>query len=127
MTSILDASALLALLNDEPGATRVAEAVKSGAMIGAVNLGEVVAKLSDHGVRDAEIAELLGGLGLAVPPFDEAAAYATGNLRRTTPQRGLSFGDRACLTLALKEHVPVLTADRDWDGLVPGVRLEWIR
>jgi ribonuclease VapC len=113
---ILDASALLALLNGEPGAEQVAS-VLAKARISAVNLSEVVAKLSDYGMPEAEIREALGGLGLEVAPFGEAQAYAAGLLRGVTRARGLSLGDRAFLALAQDQGLPALTTDSGWAGL----------
>jgi len=127
VTVILDASALLTLLNDETGADRVATAVATGGVISAVNLSEVVAKLSDWGMPEATIHEVLGGLGLRVIPFGEALAYTAGRLHPATKEHGLSLGDRACLALGLQEKLPVLTGDRSWEGPVADVTLEWIR
>ena len=47
--SVIDASALLALLQDENGADEVVEAIADGAAISTVNLSEVLAKLAEHG------------------------------------------------------------------------------
>lgn len=127
MTAVLDASALLALLGSEPGGERVASAVAAGALIGAANLSEVVAKLVDGGVPQDEAVDALAGLGLQVPSFDQNLAYLAGSLRPATRSRGLSLGDRACLALGLREGLPVLTADRHWEGLVAGLRVEFIR
>jgi hypothetical protein len=52
---VLDASALLCLFFDEPGADRV-EAFLAGARVGAANLAEVTAKLVDRGVDGEAIA-----------------------------------------------------------------------
>lgn len=127
MTAVLDASALLALLAAEPGSDRVARAVARGALISAVNLSEVVAKLSDGGVPQREIEEALSGLGLHVRPFDQVQAYLAGSLRSSTRSRGLSLGDRACLALGLQEALPTLTADRNWADVVTGAEVEFIR
>jgi PIN domain nuclease of toxin-antitoxin system len=124
---VLDASALLAMLNDEPGAGRVADAIMLGSMISAVNISEVAAKLSDYGMPAAEIRELLTRLDLRVIPFDEALAYEAGFLRRETRGAGLSFGDRACLALAVSRRATVLTADRQWTELITGLTVEQIR
>lgn len=127
MTAVLDASALLALLRAEPGSDRVAQAVMAGAVMGAVNLSEVAAKLSDGGVPQDEIENALSGLGLRIRPFDQALAYLAGSLRPITRPQGLSLGDRACLALGVHEGLTVLTADRSWDGLVAGLVVELIR
>jgi ribonuclease VapC len=123
---VLDASALLAILRDEPGGERVARRLE-GAAIGAVNLSEVVAKLDQDGVPEAEARCAVGRLQLDVHAFDEAQAYATGALRRTTRALGLSFGDRACLALAHRLGAMAVTADRAWARLDVGVAIEVIR
>jgi len=123
---VLDASALLALLQEESGAKKV-EAVLPGAAIGTVNLAEVVGKLRDVGMPEEEIQEAIGALGLEVIPFDEELGYQTGFLYPGTKGRGLSLGDRACLALGLQLHLPVVTADRSWLGLKLGVEVKTIR
>lgn len=112
-TTVLDASALLALLQDEPGADIVASHLP-GCVMSAVNLSEVVAKLAERGVPPAELRAALDGLDIDVRPFDVEAAYEAGELRRSTRDAGLSSGDRACLAVAVRLGVPALTADRAW-------------
>ncbi len=123
---VLDASASLALLNAEPGAEVVAEAIP-GAAISAVNLSEVVAKLADAGMPERAIRSSLQPLGLEVIPFDNDQAYRAGLLRASTKDAGLSLGDRVCLGLALITKLPVLTADRTWLELHVGVKVKAIR
>ena len=96
--AVLDASALLALLQDEPGSDRVLESLP-GALVCSVNLSEVVAKLTELGMPEPDIRVALS-LGLEVVAFDEALAYSAGALRPATRPAGLSLGDRACLALA---------------------------
>lgn len=126
MTTVLDASALLILLNDEPGGETVRHAL-SGAAISAVNLSEVVAKLVDEGAPGPEILVRLEAIGAEVVPFDADQAYSAGLLRSVTRSRGLSLGDRACLSLALHLSVSVLTADRVWTELDLGVDVQLAR
>lgn len=127
MTMLLDASALLALLQAEVGWEKVADALREGGVISAVNLAEVAAKLSDHGVPEVEGEGLLTSLGLMVVPFDEGLAYQTGRLRRKTSSAGLSLADRACLALAQRDGLGVLTADHAWTGLVADVEVSVLR
>jgi len=122
---VLDASALLALLNGEPGSETVA-AVVSEAVISTVNLSEVVAKLADHGMDEKDLGGLIDGLGLSVVAFDEAQAYAAGLMRPATRNAGLSLGDRACLALARRRKAPAYTTDRSWRA-VAGVKVHPIR
>lgn len=123
---VLDASALLVLLNAEPGAERVAETVV-GATVSAVNYSEVVAKLADAGVPADDIGKALGGLGLRVVPFDAECSFRAGLLRPRTRHLGLSLGDRACLAQAELSGLPVLTADRIWGELETEVVVEILR
>lgn len=118
----LDASALLALLNQEPRARRWGASL-SAAALSAVNLSEVVAKLADVGMRAAEIRDALDPLGLRIVPFDTAQAYEAGLLRPKANPLGLSFGDRACLALAMRMKLPALTTDRAWTKLRVGAEI----
>ena len=126
MNVILDASAVLALLNAEPGAAVVAGAV-SEAAISAVNLSEVVAKLIEGGMPAQAVRESLQQLELDVISFDSHQAYEAGMLRMSTRSLGRSFGDRACLGLARQNGVPVLTTDRNWSRLDAGIEVRLAR
>ena len=123
---VLDASALLALLANERGTEQVQAALGSAAM-SAVNLAEVLAKLGDRGVTEAEQRVIRMSLDIEIRSFDENAAWQASRLRRATKSYGLSIGDRACLALALDEGLPVLTADRTWSKLDVGVEVRPLR
>jgi len=131
-TSVLDASALLAYLNDEAGADVVEDALLRGSVISAVNLAEVLSKLAEVGQDPQDVTEnlkrrgLLGG-NLVVSPLREDDAVMIARLHRRTKAHGLSLGDRACLGLALRLKVPALTADRAWSRLKVAVKVEPIR
>ena len=123
---VLDASALMAVLREEPGAATV-EAVLDHAAISAVNLSEVQAKLVERGTA-AELAwSSLVDLDLEVVDFDAAQARVAGNLRSLTYAQGLSLGDRACLALAQALGLPAMTADRAWAGLEVGIEIRTVR
>lgn len=124
---ILDASAVLALLNQEPGSNVVERALGDGASVVTVNLAEVVAKLADAGMPNQAIREALGALPISVVDFDEDLAYRTGLLRSLTHELGLSLGDRACLALAQRLRLPVLTTDHAWASLDIGVEVRVLR
>ena len=123
---VLDASALLCLLFEEPGAERV-EAALGSACIGAVNLAEVVGKLVDRGVAPEEAVADLRDVDLEVIPVDRAQAEAAGTLRVATRAAGLSLGDRACLALAQSLGATALTTDRPWADIDCGVTVEVVR
>lgn len=117
VSQVLDASAVIALLRDEPGADLVWQAVKSGAAISAVNLAEVFSKMLDKGTPKELIETSVGMLGLEVVELNAQSAAQTAWLRSSTKQLGLSLGDRACLALAIARQAVVLTADRPWLAL----------
>ena len=123
---VLDASALLALIQAEAGSERVAE-VLDGAVISAINLAEVVSRLADRGVPGEAIRRQLARLGLRIVPVDEDLAYAAGLLRPATRALGLSLGDRVCIALARRLGATALTTDRVWARLEIGVAVELVR
>jgi PIN domain nuclease of toxin-antitoxin system len=123
---VLDSSALLCLVNAEPGADRVADALDAAA-ISAVNLAETVGKLRERGLTKEAARDVIEALTLDVRDFTEDLAYATAELRPVTRTLGLSLGDRACLALAEALGARALTADRDWKRLDIGVDIELIR
>lgn len=122
----LDASALLAYLQDEPGSDTV-EAVLAEAVISSVNWAEVVQKSIAGGIAVDGMIDDFAALGLAVLPFTPEEAEMAGRLWTQTRRHGLSLGDRACLSLALKLNIPVLTTDRIWTKLGVPVEIRVVR
>lgn len=123
---VLDASALLCLLNDEPGADQVVEAL-TRCVIGTTNLAEVVSKLRERGLSLDEVREALGGLHLDVRPLSPAQAMIIGDLRSSTKQLGLSLGDRACLALAIDLNAEMFTTDGDVASVEVGISITHLR
>lgn len=123
---VLDASAVLAVLNDETGASQV-WAVLPGAIISAVNAAEVATKLVDAGTEADKTTEFIQRLGLRVAPFQEVDVEATARLRQRSKKAGLSLGDRACLALAERIGAPAITADRQWLKIELGIDINLIR
>lgn len=130
--SVLDASALLAWLQDETGADQVDAALHLGAHIHTVNWAEVLTKLASKGVRPAEVhwqlteRGILGQL-LQIDPGvpDDATSVAT--LYSATRSAGLSLGDRYCLATGQRLGTPVLTTDRAWTTLNLPVTVQLLR
>ena len=118
---VFDASALLALLRNEPGAEVVATYIGNG-LISAVNLQEVVKGLLRRGAPLDAARGMLDALHLDVRPHSRADAFSAAALYSATEQFGSGLGDRSCMALAIAEGLPALTADREWaqiklDGL----------
>ena len=124
--AVLDASAILTLLHDEPGASEVASWIADG-VVSAVNLAEVVGKLLEAGMPEGPAVSAIEGLALDVIAFDAAMAVRTGALRLLTRPLGLSLGDRVCLATAQELQLPVITADRTWRELDVGVQVHVVR
>jgi len=126
---VLDASAVLVFFHQEPGIEQVARAIADGALISAVNLSEVVAKLSEKGLREEEISESISLFSAKVETidFDAKLAFEAGLLRLLTKRAGLSFGDRACLALAKRLKLPAMTADRAWENVPEEVGVQIIK
>ncbi|MUL34957.1 PIN domain-containing protein [Gloeocapsopsis dulcis] len=124
MTVVLDASALLAYLQDEPGSEAVEEVLAESVMP-SVNWAEVVQKSVAAGVVVDGMREDLAALGLTIAPFCLQEAEMAGQLWLQTRQAGLSWGDRACLSVGMGLNVPLLTCDRLWQtlGLALDVRV----
>ena len=123
---VLDASALLCVLNDEPGADRVVD-VLTRSIIGTANLAEVVSKLRDRGLPLDEVREALGGLHLDVRSLTPAQALIVGDLRPATKALGLSLGDRACLALAIDLQAEMLTTDAPLASADVGITITNVR
>ena len=127
--AVLDASAVLAVVNCETGQDVVEAALIAGATICAVNLTEVITILLRQGAPEIEVRHTLDRLPIVVVDFDRDLALSAGLMFLVARNFGLSLGDRACLALALRQKVPVLTADRAWAQVGPlvGVAVTLIR
>ena len=123
---VLDASALLCLLNDEPGADRVVD-VLTRSITGTASLAEVVSKLRDRGLPLDEVREALSGLHLDVRSLTPAQALIVGDLRPATKALGLSLGDRACLALAIDLQAEMLTTDAPLASADVGITITNVR
>ncbi|MGA2569997.1 MAG: type II toxin-antitoxin system VapC family toxin [Terracidiphilus sp.] len=124
---VLDASAILALIQHEPGEEELTDEVMGNAVASTVNLAEVQSKLVKNGYDpDQAWADALE-LVTAAEPFIAEQAKTAGSLIATTAKQGLSLGDRSCLALAIALKAEVYTTERLWKGLKLGVPIHVIR
>ena len=115
MTVVIDSSALIAYLWDEPGADIVHGQLEGG-LVSSINFSEVALRLARDGSDPRPFLEDLLDGGLDVLDFTFPCAMRLIDVRLAETQRGLalSLGDRCCLATAMAEDLPVLTADREW-------------
>lgn len=108
---VLDATALLALINNDPGSEEIERCLHDSTM-SAINVAECAAVLTEFGIPSKDIEKLLKDLIPEITPFDETQAFEAARLRSLPQAGGLSFGDRACLALGKKKKLPIITADK---------------
>ncbi len=118
---VLDASAIIALLRDEPGADFI-NAHLSDAAISTVNYQEVLQRLLDQGLGPDASLSMISDLSVEVVAHDRHDAVTAAGLAQATKKYGGGLGDRSCMALAIKLGVPALTIDRAWAQLaIPGL------
>lgn len=126
---VLDASAVLALLNGEPGADLLTQKTEllENAVVGAVNAAEVHGKLVSKGMSSEDAWAATSAAAPEIVDFDWRQAKIAGSLLPQTSSLGLSLADRACLALGIALKAPVYTADRTWKNLRLGIPIRMIR
>lgn len=123
--TVIDASALVALLKGEPGAEIVKAHLKN-ALLSTVNLYETATVLARYGIT---VAETRGDIESIIPkiiPYSSQHACRAADLYQQTRTQGLSLGDCACLAVAQCERAVALTADRIWKETEPIINIEII-
>ena len=120
---ILDASALVAMLREEPGGEKVADAI-ADARMSVFNYAEVVSYFIRAGMDKHDIDAMLDPLPIELVSADKNLARLAGNLRGPTGDAGLSLGDRFCLALAKHEGLPAWTADKEWKRIADAAEVE---
>ena len=123
---VLDSSALLAVFHREPGADQVLPLLPRSA-ISSVNWAEVFQKMIQGKLNTRTLRQNTDGMGVHILPFTAADAEQAALLWEDGRRKGLSLGDRACLSLALRLNLPVVTADRVWATLDLGIDVRTIR
>ena len=125
---VLDASAMLATLLDEPGGDEVEKLLldpSKSALISAVNWSEVFDRLLRDGMTEDRVDMLLGGLNVEVCDFTREQAKIAAGYRIAAPW--LSLGDRGCLALAATMQASAWTTDKVWVKANTGVKVVVVR
>lgn len=112
IVAVLDASALLAWLQDEPGADIVQDLLDTGSACSAVNYAEVAQKVRTRGGNWALTADLMASYRLQIEPATADDAVVAAALWKD--DRQVSLADRFCLATAHRLGVPAWTTDRAW-------------
>lgn len=123
---ILDASALLALLQGEPGADKV-QTVLHRAIINTINWSEVIQKLSVHDPDAADIRAEMELTGLKIVPFSIDQAEICASLWEQAKPFGLSLADRSCLATGIDRNMEIMTTDKVWQEVELPVAVYVIR
>lgn len=123
---VLDSSALLALLKNEPGAEAVADHL-DGALMSTLNVAEVLSKIEEWGGDSSEVLKEIALLPINLIPLSLATATGAARFRPHTKSAGLSLGDRICLALAQERGCEAWTADKRWASVKLGVTVHLIR
>ncbi|MBW4553142.1 MAG: type II toxin-antitoxin system VapC family toxin [Aphanocapsa sp. GSE-SYN-MK-11-07L] len=123
---VLDASALLALLQQETGTDKVVAVLQDSA-VSTVNWSEVIQKSLAYGIDTDAMQDEFEALGVEIIPFTISQAEVAAQLWQQTKVVGLSFGDRACLALAMEQQAIAVTADKTWAQLTIGIGIHVIR
>ena len=120
---VLDASALIAMLKEEPGGEQV-RSVLSRSRLSAANLAEVVSHFVRLTVPADELTRTLDQLPLRVVVVDQSIGALAGRMIASTGRLGLSLGDRICLATAKLAGAQAMTADRAWRDVAELVGVE---
>ena len=123
--TLLDASAILAFLQAEPGDDVVRQALHDDTcLVSAANHSEVIAKAIDRGAEARALQVVLAELAYTIIDVTPDDGIAAGLMRSATRKTGLSLGERLCLATAQRLKARVLSADRPWLSVAKRLGLE---
>jgi ribonuclease VapC len=123
---ILDASAVMAVVLDQPGAEKVVARLGES-IISAANYSEALTSMLSKGISASSAETILDELKLRIEPVTASHARAAAMMWPITKTAGLSLGDRICLALALERGEEILTSDRAWATVDHGAKVTLIR
>ena len=113
---VLDASVLLALIQQEKGAEIIKPILKF-AVMSTVNVAECLAALQRIGIAPQDSLLLITDIIANIIPFNLEHTKYVAELHPKVQHKGLSLGDRACIALGIQLKIPIYTADKIWAEL----------
>lgn len=120
---VLDASAVLALVNGERGGEEVLRLVTPDTVIPSVNLVEAISRLVGLGMSTEVAAAAAQLRQTTVFGLQLEIAAAAGGRHAALRLRGFSLADVICLETARALGATAVTADRSWAELPDQVRI----
>ena len=118
MRHVIDTSAIMAILLDEPGQDVASRYVPDG-ILSAVNFAEILTKCYEKAVPWEIAQTYLTGARVEVVAFDAERALVAAELFARAKKGVLSLGDRACIATAIERNATIVTADRIWELDLP--------
>lgn len=123
---VLDSSAILAFLFEEPGGAIAAEEFPAG-LVSAASLAEILGRLARDDVPLDRAFELFRSTSVRIEPFDSAQALAAAALLMPARTLQIGLGDCCAIGLAVVRNCPILTGDRTWRDLALPIEVRLIR
>ncbi len=128
---VLDAYALLAYLQDEPGAARVqrllnlAKKRRAALWISVVNLADALYITErERGLAKVQQAiAVIDELPLNVVEVDRALAFSAAHVKA---RHALAFADAFAVALAKERKASVVTGDPDFKTVAKEIPIEWL-
>ncbi len=120
---MLDSSAIIAMILDEPGAEMVTQELDN-AIVSMPNVAEVYSVISRKMQRSRSVDAFFALPGVKPVPLSFEQARMAGQYETIGRIAGLSLGDRCCLALAFETKTAALTADKAWAKIGHAISVE---
>ena len=119
---VMDASAITAVIRGEDGSENVIPHLR-GSLISSINLAEVFCN-SRSNQSDPEMDEAaIRTMELETVPFNDQQAMILASIYPQTLGSSVGIADRACMSLAILNDLPIITGDRAWRSHEIGVEI----
>lgn len=128
---VFDSYALIAFLEDEPGASRVQTLLEQATRIQAeiwlsiINLGEVVYITErEKGLTEAQrVIAVLDQLPITVVEADRKLTFAAAHIKA---KHSLAYADAFAVALAQDKGATLVTGDTEFESVAADTKIEWL-